>query len=849
MRMDQGTAEKTSLGRRLIIKRPRLTALLDRAEARTIVFLAPAGYGKTTLAREWLDHPTRRGVWIRATPSSSDVAAFAVSLANAASKVTGRPTDQLLQWLRTTRDPSRDVETLSQLIRGIASTWPPSVWLVIDDYQFLAGSNAAEDLADAVAQESNVRVVVTTRVRPKWATVRRVLYGEIFEIGQNLLSMTPDEAGAVLGADRRSREVPGLVALAGGWPAVIGLAALSEGLPVSPDVVPEALHSFFAEELFRDLPQATRSHLPKLALAPDISVGAARALCGDQASVILTLAAQAGFIAEIDETLELHPLLRQFLKRKLVDLERGDVFQAAERLGQWYIDQRNWDEAFAVGIEIESPRLLGETIDAALDNLLSAGRLSTLHEWIAAAREHGVRPDALDLAATEIAFREGRWSEAETRAMQVARRLGSDPRISRLYRLAGQSAHLRDRPDDALRSLDLARRTASCASDLRDALWNKFLVLGELEDMEAARRTLAEFEENRGDDIEAAVRASQARLHLAARLGSVAATVDMEAGTVELLNDVRDPVVVTGFLQTWTTALCLVGRYETALDAAQRELSVARATRLDFVIPHALAACSLAFLGLRDFQQASASARDGTRLAEQGQDLHAEMNLAVIRARIELAQGRPVYALEQLQERWSRKPSPGMYADFLAIRALALACTDDPKEADRYIQLAEGASIHVDGRVTRAFAKAIVGTRLTRSDARESVLTAIQTTNEAGTLDGFVCAYRAHPPLLQRIAELGDPSATRLLVMAQRIDPGLTRRLGMGGGRQPLTSGTLSPREQEVLELVRKGLSNKEIARILWITESTAKVHVRHILEKLGVRTRTEAALFPIDDR
>jgi DNA-binding NarL/FixJ family response regulator len=224
------------------------------------------------------------------------------------------------------------------------------------------------------------------------------------------------------------------------------------------------------------------------------------------------------------------------------------------------------------------------------------------------------------------------------------------------------------------------------------------------------------------------------------------------------------------------------------------------------------------------------------------------MNLAVIRARIELAQGRPVYALEQLQERWSRRPSPGMYADFLAIRALALACTDDPQEADRYIHLAEGASIHVDGRVTRAFAKAIVGTRLSRSDARESVLTAVRTTNEAGTLDGFVCAYRAHPPLLQRIAELEDPSATRLLVIAQRIDPGLTRRLGMAAGRQPSTSGTLSPREREVLELVRKGLSNKEIARILWITESTAKVHVRHILEKLGVRTRTEAALFPLDD-
>jgi two-component system nitrate/nitrite response regulator NarL len=57
-------------------------------------------------------------------------------------------------------------------------------------------------------------------------------------------------------------------------------------------------------------------------------------------------------------------------------------------------------------------------------------------------------------------------------------------------------------------------------------------------------------------------------------------------------------------------------------------------------------------------------------------------------------------------------------------------------------------------------------------------------------------------------------------------------------------SGTkLTRRETEVYGLLSQGLSNKEIAMALFISESTAKVHVRHILKKLGVRTRTEAAL------
>ncbi len=53
---------------------------------------------------------------------------------------------------------------------------------------------------------------------------------------------------------------------------------------------------------------------------------------------------------------------------------------------------------------------------------------------------------------------------------------------------------------------------------------------------------------------------------------------------------------------------------------------------------------------------------------------------------------------------------------------------------------------------------------------------------------------------------------------------------------------TLSKREIEVLELVARGLSNKQIAYSLDITETTAKNHVQHILQKLGAQDRTQAA-------
>jgi DNA-binding NarL/FixJ family response regulator len=81
-----------------------------------------------------------------------------------------------------------------------------------------------------------------------------------------------------------------------------------------------------------------------------------------------------------------------------------------------------------------------------------------------------------------------------------------------------------------------------------------------------------------------------------------------------------------------------------------------------------------------------------------------------------------------------------------------------------------------------------------------------------------------------------------------RIAPAMASRMlaDMGRGESPPEDplARLSDREREVLALLAEGLRNREIAERLVISEPTVKTHVRHVLEKLRIRNRAEAAAF-----
>ena len=821
--------------RRHIIRRPRLTRLLDESGARIILLVAPAGYGKTTLAREWLEEGNRNAAWYRCGPATADVAAASVGISTAVSALVPGAEDRLSKRLLATPHPDEDVRELAEILVEDIHEWEPNAWLVIDDYHFAVQSGPTERFVQYLLDASSIQVLIASRRRPVWASARRRTYGEILEVDRTQLSMTDDEGLAVL--TTWPNALP-LLKRAQGWPAVIGLAALTGEDVIPEDDLPATLYDYIAEELYAEADEETRWGLCQLAIAGSVTRDLGELLLGDRLQPVLEHGMRLGIAGEQGrrDVIELHPLLQRFLREKIHEFSEAAVRASVSEVASHLLEANKWDEVFEVVQNFPSLETFETLLSASLPSLLAAGRVSTVQRWVEYAAEEFFRAPIVDFAEAELSVRQGLYRKAETLALQAAAKTDASWRAAAFTR-AGRAAHLDGRSSEAIQSHRLALAATPSASVEREALWGLLVALVEAEQIEAAEETLETLDSNTGASVADMLRVASGKLLISVRGGRPADASSLTAA-LPLVDQCRDPMARSSFLNSCVVAFTLNSRYHEAHVTAMQLLGEAEAFRLRFVLPYAHLRLASVAAGQRRFGEALNSVQTAEELAAGVSDRWMAGAVPAVRSLILLSTGDARGAV--LAAHPGMDLSPSVRAEVLAIQALGLACMGEDKRARIVADEARATSMTLEARSIGCIADAIAACVSNDAHSSRACFRALEFTTEHATLDHFVTGYRAFPGLLEPLIAAKDARIATL--MRDAGDEQLASELGVVMPRDSDALGPiLSPREREVFDLMAGGLTNKAIAAKLYISESTTKVHVRHIFEKLGARTRTEA--------
>lgn len=835
---------------RRILERPRLIRALDRSRARVRMLVAAPGYGKTTLTEQWAAHDRLVG-WVRAQRSSADVAVLARQMAAAGAEVVPGCDRRLLERLNATMDPADELQVLIDLLSEDLSPWPDNGWIVIDDYHHIGESTVAEAFVEGVLRQSEIRLLIATRDRPSWVSTRDVLYGDVLEIGQSMLAMSEEEVGELL-AGVRDEMSSGLLALAGGWPAVIGLASLTSSSAALPDEgldLPEQLYEFFADEVYRGLEPEIRSGLGLLATAPSLDRELAAELLGpERAARVCTEALSLGVMDERGGKLELHPLAAVFLEERARREGDSEIGEALGRALIVYKERRQWDAAFDVLERIGPVTDLEQLMEVALDDLLNSARLATLERWVDRAVTRRLDGPIVLVARAEVDLRNGRHTAARATAVRAASALsGVGKTHFRVLEVAARAAHVGSREDESLALYERAMVAAPDVGLRRKAMWGRVMCAAALE-LPSAHLFLNELEESstRDDPVEL-VRLVDKQLSVGFRFGYVRYLSDARR-VAELVTSIDDPFIRCSFRSMFSWALILGCFYSEARNQADQLLEDATEYRVDIALSHGHAMRGYALAGERDFNAAYPELESAAARARMLNDAFAEHNAYALTVRTMLQDGRAAdaCAIEPPELRDSVKSIQG---ELIASRALALASMGRLGEAVDSGMEAAALTHGVETRVLWPAIQAIVALKSRDSSLLAKAEHLLTVAFEAGAVDLLVCAYRANPDLLSVLLTSSNCVERTVFALNRAGDRDLPGSLGLDVNEVLDPRSALSAREREVYDLVCIGLSNRDIAERLFISEATVKVHVHHVFDKLGVRSRTALAVNAVRDR
>lgn len=865
------------------VQRSRLTVPLPAlARCRLVLVTAPAGFGKTILLTQWCEHLERNGTllaWLSLDGSDRDGRRLLLGIVRSLTS-TGLELVDLPR--ETDRDLSeiRDADILQGIVNGLQQC-DRSVVLMLDDYH-RASSPAADLIIERLVQRlpANASLFLASRLRPGFPVDRLFASGEAAEISGDMLRFTKAEAREFLGADLLAENLDALYERVEGWPVALQLMRVLafQGHSLTDALSRLAsynghLWTLLSDQVLNGLRQDCVDFLLETSILERFSVEIADAVRGrnDSWQMLEPLTALQSLIGTADgdgKWFRYHHLLADYLQDVLAKRHPGQVDRLHLRASKAFERQGLLEEAVRHASMAADYGRCADLIEAAggwrlvlfggltqLEQLLnfvpSAERLSHPRLLLAEAYLHQKRGRLIearttyDLVVRERTVPDGRdvaADELDRDALNVGLmiRLYEDNRIDGDYLASVRELASREKRDrltegivhccGALASLRLgalvgaekfardamgAMRAINSLPGLNYCFLHAGLSAAYRGDMKAAEAYLRRAQEMAAENFgaDSGLKAMSTMLLAALELWR---GEDISSTSEDLDEAFRHVCEYDGWFEIYCAGLDT--RFRLAWLAGDLG-------RMDTVLA------------------------DGAKVARD-RGLHRLSHIVEAQRILRFIKERPlaiagdILALENLFPIGCWRDNPASWRAYQDV-GFALAMWHKSLNAERALTIAQdlhdcAVSLGARVYVVRALAlRASIHVALRQISA---ALADLRQAAETAAPDEILLPFVEQGGLRDALAEVehamwqagGNVLGASFL---SRVRTHIGKLRQQDGG----VIGMLSPREQEVLRELAKGLTNKEIARMLDMTEHTVKFHLKHIFTKLGVERRAHA--------
>ena len=875
-------------GTRRPLPRPRLDSLGDVLDGGypVVVVVAPAGYGKSTLMAQWYTRLLERHVpsaWLSLDPDDDDKVRFMRHMVAALHKAdarVGQPAEPHLS-----ADFPSGTRTLLEALAYDLARLEQRVVLFVDDLHFVQSPEVLGILDWLVNYAPRtLQLVISTREKPRLRLSGLRVRRQLFELDLQQLRFDPEEAVQFyrnrLGQDLPKEDLQRLVAKTEGWPAALELAALALSGMTDPGEFIEhfagtdsSLVEYLGEVLLSQLDEQTRTFAFRISMFDRISGSLAQALGeADAEERLQELRLRNLFLIPLDRSgtwVRFHHLVGEFFRERYRRTEPARARECLQRGARWLHANGYVEEAINCMIRAQdweqATRWVAESVE---ELVFRRGYHQTILRWMNTLPEADI--DRYPVIRMQYAFalafypRHREYEAQIHRLQQLVQNQEAQPHSDAraisgvrcaVELLTAMSAGLRD---EGMRAGELAAAWLAHWPDeslRRKGVMGNVLAVGlnatgqinrGLEVIAETRRWLEQSEGYYAltwtGYIEGALRLKRGD-YLEARLACSSA---LELVERELLGHPGQAcmlhAVLGGVAYEFDEIAPAVEHVERAMG------NINECSHADAVI--------VAYLTQARLQRLRGDDSSALAILREGQDLGQRRGLPRVSFSLAAEECADLARAGRYEEArvvaarfgFNELPTPDGPSGLSSDKAL--------RAASRYLlrlspkPVIEALNGAIESSQQRGLAHRTVELLLIRAQAYKQageVASALTDLHEALTLAvarQYLRVFLDEGPELGLLIDgldlerLGSSPAVPL---ARRLQQARGKSADQGRSTGSSLGEQLTRREVSILKRLESGLSNKEIAEAIFLSEGTLKWHLHNVYSKLNVRNRSGA--------